>query len=399
MNLSPIKEFCCSKLETFVLPVGIFLALTSILFVSDRAGYALLFYAFVAIPTLVLSIFQPKKLAPLALSPLFLASAAFVFLGLVSLSWASHHDSLSSLIKRPLQIILLFFAVYFLSVRVEQFRVVLKGAAILALPVAACLLVMFFLDPVATRLSGVGILVNPLLVTHVFGFYAAYWMAGLLIDRSCSGGAVVLPILAMIILLGLLFATGSRTPLLALTGTVFWLAILKPCWRTTGAILAILVLAATIMIFAPDMILQRGVSYRPQIWSVALQKGLESIWFGHGYGTPLSIQLPDIPYPFSDPHNRTLSVFYRLGLVGVCVWISMYFVAFFQSWRWRQDRSVVVFSAMVAYGLLAGMTEGGGFLTRPNEHWFVIWIPLALLAARVALLIKGYAEVEYVGVA
>lgn len=33
------------------------------------------------------------------------------------------------------------------------------------------------------------------------------------------------------------------------------------------------------------------------------------------------------------------------------------------------------------FGLAAGLTEGNAFLPRPKEHWFLIWIPMALLYA------------------
>ena len=49
--------------------------------------------------------------------------------------------------------------------------------------------------------------------------------------------------------------------------------------------------------------------------------------------------------------------------------------------RWRDDALVQIFSATMLYGLAAGITEGGSFISRPKEHWFLIWIPITLLAA------------------
>lgn len=396
MGWRTIRERVCVPLENLVLPFGMFCMLFSISFVTDRGGYAAMFYGLVAIPTVVLAACQSRRLAPLWASAIFPACLAFACWVLLSLFWGHPDDALISLIKRPLWIVVLFVAIFLLSVKFERFKVVLTGAAILITPIALGLLWRYFGDPGAGRLSGFGILANPLLVSHVFGFYAAFWLACLLVDRSPSWKAHVPPLAVFSVLLCLLFATGSRTPLVALSGTAIWLALLKPSRATIGSVLGIVVVAGFILFFSPDIVLQRGVSYRPQIWSMALQQGLESFWFGHGFGTPLSIQVPGIAYAFSDPHNRTLSVFYRLGIVGVVVWSCMYLVAFAKSWRWRDDRWVVIFSATVAYGLVAGMTEGGGFMTKPNEHWFVIWIPLALLAARVALLNSGRLEVEHV---
>jgi hypothetical protein len=36
---------------------------------------------------------------------------------------------------------------------------------------------------------------------------------------------------------------------------------------------------------------------------------------------------------------------------------------------------------LVVFGFVAGLTEGSAFFSRPKEQWFLIWIPLALLAA------------------
>jgi len=46
---------------------------------------------------------------------------------------------------------------------------------------------------------------------------------------------------------------------------------------------------------------------------------------------------------------------------------------------------VLICSAAVVSGLVAGLTEGISYLSRPKEHWFLIWIPLSFLAAALAL--------------
>ena len=81
----------------------------------------------------------------------------------------------------------------------------------------------------------------------------------------------------------------------------------------------------------------------------------------------------------------TLSVLYRLGLVGVAFWGAMYVASLYAAWKHKRDDAVVIFSVAVVYGLMAGMTEGGSFLSRPKEHWLLIWIPLALLNATLLL--------------
>jgi O-antigen ligase len=79
-----------------------------------------------------------------------------------------------------------------------------------------------------------------------------------------------------------------------------------------------------------------------------------------------------------------LSVIYDLGAIGGLIWLGIYGVALAGAWRRRHVPDVAWFSAPVVYGLFAGTTEGGAFLSRPKEHWFLVWIPLALLAVVIA---------------
>jgi len=53
----------------------------------------------------------------------------------------------------------------------------------------------------------------------------------------------------------------------------------------------------------------------------------------------------------------------------------------YSSWRHRVQPLFILASAWLVYGIGAGLTEGGGILPRPKEHWYLLWIPLALIAA------------------
>lgn len=77
----------------------------------------------------------------------------------------------------------------------------------------------------------------------------------------------------------------------------------------------------------------------------------------------------------------TLSVFHQGGVVGLLLWGILYLATLLGCWKQRANPLVFALSATVVYGLVAGMTEGGSFLSRPKEHWFLIWIPIALAAA------------------
>ncbi|MGC3474273.1 O-antigen ligase family protein, partial [Pseudomonas aeruginosa] len=81
----------------------------------------------------------------------------------------------------------------------------------------------------------------------------------------------------------LLLSTGSRTPLIALTACLGWLLVPGNQKKT----LIVIGLAALGMIvaynFNPELVTQRGVSLRAEIWSESLRQIGEHPWLGHGY--------------------------------------------------------------------------------------------------------------------
>lgn len=102
------------------------------------------------------------------------------------------------------------------------------------------------------------------------------------------------------------------------------------------------------------------------------------LWLGHGYDASIDIYLPDLDYLLADTHNLTLGVIYQTGLAGGVMWLSLYVYGFSQAWRYRSSGLVIISSVLLVYGFMAGMTEGSAFMSRPKEHWFIIWIPIAL---------------------
>lgn len=133
-------------------------------------------------------------------------------------------------------------------------------------------------------------------------------------------------------------------------------------------------------IFNPELVTQRGVSFRPEIWSESLRQIGEHPWLGHGYDHPMRIKLAN-GMLLADPHNIELGVLFAGGIVGLLLWSAIYALAFVFAWKNRRDPMVLLASTWLVFGLASGLTEGNAFMSRPKEHWFLIWIPLALLYA------------------
>jgi len=168
---------------------------------------------------------------------------------------------------------------------------------------------------------------------------------------------------------------------MALTTCLLWLVIAHWNRRSLIALAAVAVVGILLINLYPDELTSRGLSSRPEIWGKAWLQILEAPWLGQGYDAPLSIWITAHNYAMADPHNMLLAVLYYGGAVGLALWLSLYAVAFIFAWRNRKEPSVMICSGLLVFGLAASMTEGGAFLSRPKEHWFLIWIPMALLTA------------------
>ncbi len=218
-----------------------------------------------------------------------------------------------------------------------------------------------------------GTFYNTLLTSHVLGFifvfYAAYIV--LYVDGMKQR---TLYLLMSVPVLTLLLLTGSRTPLVSVTGALLSIALYNLNRRSLVVLLlAGLVVAGGLFQFW-DVISARGLSYRPEIWLGTLQLMPGKWLFGHGYAAPLLVWIDSLGRSFNDSHNVMLGVLYYFGFVGLMLFISLYARALWLVIKGTADNAMLL--VVLAYGLLSGMTDGGGLLARPNEHWFNIWLPI-----------------------
>ena len=358
---------------------GYLVLLTGLFWVSDGSQYTKLYYALIAAPALVGVLLMPQQIKPLLREPVVLCFLALSAWLLISMGWSRTEDGFGSLAKRPLYVFMLFVGCALIALRNEDLllKTLRIGAAIGAL--AALLNVFWFIYTAApgARMIGAGALRNPLLTSHVLGFLCTYWIAAWLSRNERHDW---LPILMTLPLLAALLATGSRTPLMGLALTSVWMLLMSGK-RAVYLVASLLLGALAAYLIAPEVILQRGMSYRPELWSDAWRQAGLHPWLGAGYESKFEFDIPGVGHLLHDPHNVELAVLLELGMIGLGAWAAMYGFALARCLRLRALPQFQIASALLIYGVCAGLTEGGNYLSRPNESWFLIWIPLALLGA------------------
>ncbi|MQA56360.1 bifunctional O-antigen ligase/aminoglycoside phosphotransferase family protein [Pseudomonas piscis] len=371
-----VFDFIC----LWILPLGYLLLLCALFFIPGRSVLHKLYYGLFSIPTLIALCLRPGELKNLVREPIFIAVALFCGWALVSLAWSPPVDSVAGEFKTPMHLLMLFAGCSLLvSYRRDVLQPLLFCAAVIALLASVLNLYLFSKVYVpGTRMIGSGAFDNPLLSSHVFGFFLVYW---LWLSMTCQRMRLLfLSVPAMLIMFATVIATGSRTPLVALTLATAWICFV--CWNRRSLLLlaAMLVGGTTVLILFSHMLGERGNSYRFEIWTLVLGYIANHPWIGHGYNAELSVDV-NIGYILAEPHNFALGVLYYVGLIGLLPWLFMQGWALFKSWQLRSAPLLILASTWLMFGIGAGLTEGGGIISRPREHWFLLWIPLALIAA------------------
>lgn len=378
MPLSARTQNLYEAICGWLLPLGFAALLVGLTVLPDRSLYHKLFYATLAAPTLLAIVLQPRSSKALWKNPVVISFLLFSAWALLSISWSDTERSVSSLSKRPFYILMLFAACTLAALhnrlRLSQSTL---AAALLMLPITIYSLAIFIQSP-SGRLIGTGALDNPLLSSHLFGFFCALWLALCMTLPAREGW---FSLIAAAIMGTAILATGSRTPLLATAIVCIWLTFAcwnkRAIWLACSGVIALLALVA----FLPEALSSRGLSYRPELWNETLRRVAEQPWKGFGFDAHLAISITGVRRTFSEPHSFALGVLYYTGIVGLILWLAMHAVALVECWKHRSDTVFIVCGALLVYGLGAGLTEGGGILSRPKEHWLLTWIPLAMIAA------------------
>ena len=367
-------------LVLWILPIGLLLLLSSLFYVTNRNVMHRFYYGFFSVPTLMLLCLRPRELKDLLREPLVLAFLAFCAWALISLFWSPEPNDDSNLFKVPLQTFMLFAGCgLLLHYRNELFKPIFFSAAMIALVVCLGNLVAFVkgFEPGTRMIGGLGALDNPLLSSHLFGFFSVYWLYVCMTTRRLRVLWFSVPALA--IMAATVLATGSRTPLVALTLAILWMSFVSRNRRSALMIAAMVAGAAGLLLLYPESITERGSSFRFELWGMTLQRIADHPWIGHSYNAELYLTLAE-GYELREPHSFALGVLYYVGIIGFVPWLFMLGWGLYKSLKERAQPLFILASSLLAYGIGAGLTEGGGILSRPKEHWFLLWIPLALIA-------------------
>lgn len=329
--------------------------------------------------------------------------AAYLALSLISLAWANSPDY-SKTFRSAGQATAIF--VLFSYLKLSGNTLLLKRALLLACICTASLgawhlFSMYgILDMpwAATLYQGIGSQrleaygvkpANAMLATLLIAPQAAM-LLGLLLDEK-NRAFRYLGLLALAVLLLFLVALERRTGQVAIIVAIVTCIILyrNRVWYLLFG--AALLCGILVLVFYPEFILSRGLSWRPAIWMSTLDSIGNSPFFGHGITnkvTPVVVfdHEQGVIQQFRHPHNMALSVMYFLGLAGFALWIALWVPGVLARIRIhpknQQDGYILI---PLLVGLAALMFDGGDPLSPFHFDWFCFWIPAMLLLSSQAV--------------
>ncbi|AKA27011.1 polymerase [Pseudomonas chlororaphis] len=333
--------------------------------------------AFLWLPAMVLAWSARERLVQWwqAQRWLGLALLGLAVWGLISLFWTQAEDP-SREAKRLLYIavFLLFFPIY-ANARPERIIKVMQWGGI-GLAVIALLAIIQFYGIKGNvwwaRLEGLGELAHPILGGYVIGLTAIWLLHWAPDTRPLQAVWLV----ALVLLGGFVVLCQSRGAALALFLTV----VAMPIWcrdrRSRIFAAAALLVAMLIFWFLEPLVLERGVSYRPQILMASLQMIAEHPWTGLGLGSGYRVAAAG--EVFDHAHNLFSHVAIELGIPGLLLWGAVWLMVLREAWRARETlygRGVI---GIWLFSFLAMEFDAASLTGTPRAEWFISWLPIGL---------------------
>ena len=255
----------------------------------------------------------------------------------------------------------------------QTMRLVFWTGVAMALAALAAMIVFPWRDIVwHDRMIGLALLDGPNLSAYVMAC-AFLWLAELpqpTMARRYLGWA------AMLVLLVFIGWTGSRGAwvalMVALVGMAVWQRDREALWLAVGAVCIVAVVFALL----PSELLQRGLSYRPQIFRQALAfiaaRPLGGLGLGSDYQVTAGAQT------LTHSHNIFTNVAIEVGLPGLVLWLLLWTWTGWQGWTHRDRPLGRVLLSVWIFASVALQVDGPSFLQSPRPEWLLTWMPLAL---------------------
>lgn len=250
-------------------------------------------------------------------------------------------------------------------------------------------MVVYFLESrFPQRLVGPGLLDHPILGASVLVMLWGLSLFGLKFKKIKN---IVIALVSLISVTFFVFLTQSRGPIIATF--VLWLGIL---YLASGlkvkcliSLIVGLSLAGAVSYFELYefiyRLIDRGDSYRLDIWASLLANISEFFWLGIGAATKLSstplgnMANDAVGILVAHPHNLLLSVWVYSGIIPLCFLVALLCFIFVRALKLKGNERIVTLTVLLTV-LALSSTDTHKLITSPQEIWMIFWLPIGILS-------------------
>lgn len=234
----------------------------------------------------------------------------------------------------------------------------------------------WFTEHVESRLVAYGLWDKAIMAAHAVGALA---VVGVFLFGGSWRKSWWAALLLMVVLGYLLFLGFSQTRgvWIALIATLVAMVVALPTRKGYLFILLALVGVVSVAILEPGILLQRGFSYRPDLWRGGVQLVSDNWLFGLGFNK-YEIMVPSLGVGFKHPHNLFLDTGVRLGVPGLFLFCLLWAATALRAWSNRDQPLGRALLALWVFSSVALLTDGIGLWLKPNADWLITWLPIAL---------------------
>lgn len=360
---------------TLWLGLGILWFLVGIVLFSSHKPYrqGLIFLYWLPVVILLVSRWPAVRELWQRARPLIAALGVLIAWAAISLLWTPEDDLIRQFRRLLFVVLFLLGFALFGLLRPQNVTTLLRLAChFLALSCLVALVTQYAGGDFTHRAGGLGQLEHPIL-----GGYAIA-VAALLLAFLPHPRYRALWGTSLLIMLALVIMTQSRGLWVALLAALMAMALLRgerTTWIVTGLLLFV---AAIGFLQFREVILERGLSYRPEIFHASLDMILQRPWFGLGLGGGYELQLASVEEPMPHSHNLFAHVAIELGLIGLLFWLAVWCCLLNVAWAHREIALGRALLAVLLFCTVAQLFDGGQLWESPRADWFFTWLPVGL---------------------
>ena len=328
------------------------------------------------LPALALVAMRPRRLPAFLRLPLMPWVVLLLAWGWVSLLW-SHAPRRGDEAARDLSVLLfLVSSQWVFGGNAARTRWLLVGCSFALSAAAVVDMLMFALHPPTDgRLIGMGVMANANLAAAGMGA-ALVWLWPW---RFEHWGWLIVKWMAVSVLALFVLLTFTRSAWAALFVALMVMVLCGGGQRAWLYAAAICLLGALGVAFGFELLMERGLSLRPEIFAKSAELFLQHPLRGLGQGTAFTIRAGD--ETLDHAHNMFAQLAIELGLPGVLLWLGIWLALGWRAWRHRHETLGLLVLGLWAFGSVAIQFDLPHLLDSPRPGWLITWLPLALSTA------------------